>query len=69
MADETSRHHHHLTDLLARITFILQPLHFRRTDPAATRAKVRPLTAAAHYFNILSGLLVLDPRGSDHTAE
>ena len=54
MADETSPHDD-LNDLLSRITLILQqPIDFRRTDPATPRAKVRLLTAAAHYFNILA---------------
>ncbi len=44
-----------LLDLLARLEFILaEPVDFTRTDTATTFVKVRILTAAAIYFNLLS---------------
>src|SRR5438132_8430344 len=44
-----------LADLLARIRFILaQPFDFARTDSEATAIKVRLLSAAAAYFNVLA---------------
>jgi prophage maintenance system killer protein len=44
-----------LSDLLDQIAFFLaQPLNFTSTDPETTETKVRILTAAAYYFNILS---------------
>jgi prophage maintenance system killer protein len=44
-----------LSDLLARIQFLLsQPVDFTRSDGEATTTKVRLLTAAATYFNILA---------------
>src|SRR5215217_1867681 len=52
MADAASPQ---LTALLERLQFILaQPVNFIATDTATTLAKVRLLTAAATYFNILS---------------
>lgn len=44
-----------LTVLLDSFRFILaQPLDFSQTDPDTIAAKVRILTAAAYYFNILA---------------
>jgi len=44
-----------LSEILASIEFILrEPLDFSATDPETTAAKVRLLTAAAHYFNTLA---------------
>ncbi|HZS91382.1 MAG TPA: Fic family protein [Chloroflexota bacterium] len=44
-----------LSDLLDQIAFFLaQPLDFTSTDPETTETKVRILTAAAFYFNMLS---------------
>lgn len=44
-----------LEDLLERIQFVLrEPLDFLRSDSEATATKVRLLTAAATYFNVLS---------------
>jgi len=44
-----------LADLLDQIQFILsEPLDFSKTDPETTEAKVRILTAAAYYFNLLA---------------
>ena len=44
-----------LPDLLVRLEFILsQPVDFTKSDPTTTLAKVRLLTAAAVYFNILA---------------
>ena len=44
-----------LTELLQRLQVILaQPIDFSATDTASTLAKVRLLTAAATYFNVLS---------------
>src|SRR3712207_5240172 len=44
-----------LLDLLVRLEFILaEPVDFTRTDTATTLVKVRVLTAAAIYFNLLS---------------
>lgn len=44
-----------LQDLLVRLEFILaEPVDFTRSDTATTIVKVRVLTAAAIYFNILS---------------
>jgi hypothetical protein len=42
-------------DLRARLRFLLaQPVDFRDNDTAATVAKVRILTAAATYLNLLA---------------
>ena len=44
-----------LHDLLTRLKIVLaQPLDFAATDPETTTVKVRLLTAAALYFNVLS---------------
>ncbi len=44
-----------LGDLLRRLEIVLsEPVDFARTDTATTLAKVRLLTAAATYFNILA---------------
>ena len=44
-----------LSDLLARIRFILaEPVDFASTDSETTAAKVRLLSAAAAYFNVLA---------------
>jgi hypothetical protein len=44
-----------LRDLLSRLEIVLsQPIDFTRNDTATTLAKVRLLTAAASYFNILA---------------
>lgn len=44
-----------LADLLSRLQIILsEPVDFTETDTAATVAKVRLLTAAAIYFNVLA---------------
>ena len=44
-----------LSDLLSQIQLYLQePLDFRRTDSTTTVAKVRLLSAAASYFNVLA---------------
>jgi death-on-curing protein len=44
-----------LATLLERLQFILaQPLDFTDTDTASTETKVRVLTAAALYFNVLA---------------
>jgi prophage maintenance system killer protein len=44
-----------LAALLERLQFILtQPLDFTATDTASTEVKVRVLTAAALYFNVLA---------------
>ena len=44
-----------LTELLQRLTVILaQPIDFTAADTDSTLAKVRLLTAAATYFNVLS---------------
>ena len=44
-----------LLDLLARLEFVLaEPVDFTRSDTATTIVKVRILTAAAIYFNLLS---------------
>ena len=44
-----------LTALLARLQLLLaQPIDFSATDTESTLAKVRVLTAAATYFNVLS---------------
>jgi len=44
-----------LEDLLAQLHLALsEPVNFRNTDPATTQAKVRLLTAAATYFNLLA---------------
>jgi len=52
MADETDPS---LSDLLTRIQVLLrEPIDFTKTDSDTTLAKVRLLTAAASYFNILA---------------
>ncbi len=44
-----------LGDMLRRLEIVLsEPVDFARTDTATTLAKVRLLTAAATYFNILA---------------
>ena len=44
-----------LAEVLERLAFILaQPIDFAATDTDTTLAKVRLLTAAAIYFNVLS---------------
>src|SRR5581483_7502825 len=44
-----------LRELVARLQIVLiQPVDFSQTDSASTVAKVRLLTAAATYFNILA---------------
>ncbi len=44
-----------LTRLLERLRFRLEePVDFTRTDSGSTAAKVRLLTAAATYFNVLA---------------
>jgi len=44
-----------LAELLRQIEIVLQePLDFTSTDPDTTRIKVRVLTAAATYFNVLA---------------
>lgn len=44
-----------ITDLLTRLQIVLaEPVDFARTDMATTLAKVRLLSAAAMYFNVLA---------------
>ena len=44
-----------LSEILRQIEIILQtPLDFTSTDPDTTQIKVRVLTAAATYFNVLA---------------
>jgi death-on-curing protein len=44
-----------LRDVLDRLEIVLsEPVDFAEQDPANTRAKVRLLTAAAAYFNVLA---------------
>ncbi len=44
-----------LAELLAQVEVLLQePLDFTSTDPDTTQIKVRVLTAAATYFNVLA---------------
>jgi prophage maintenance system killer protein len=51
----TEEHPRSLSAALDQIQFILQqPLDFAQADPETTVAKVRLLTAAAHYFNTLA---------------
>src|SRR5436190_17356694 len=53
MADDD--HQPTLRDVLTRLEVVLaEPVDFARTDTATTLAKVRLLTAAATYFNILA---------------
>ena len=52
MTDDADRSLHHLT---RRLEIVLsEPVDFTKTDTATTLAKVRLLTAAATYFNILA---------------
>lgn len=48
-------HQDPLSEILSQLRFLLQqPVDFTRTDPEATEAKVRLLTAAATYFNVMA---------------
>src|SRR5436305_1087517 len=52
---DLSSDHDDLASLLDRITVILQqPIDFTQTDTEATVVKIRLLTAAATYFNVLA---------------
>lgn len=51
----TEGHDPSLSELLEQLQFtLLEPVDFTKTDSETTRAKVRLLTAAATYFNVLA---------------